>query len=147
MRVFILTCACVFLLPIGAALAGPSNVTEVWSGVAEFSDEAATNAMAATVREQARSAGVVHPAVYLHPLSEGEAVVTYTVALPAMEPDQRLILSVWTAISDGAKLDDPEHVSDGAGVAVRLGGQQLFRTVLTDFGWEQHVVDLAHWAG
>ena len=147
MRVFILTCACVFLLPIGAALAGPSNVTEVWSGVAEFSDEAATNAMAATVREQARSAGVVHPAVYLHPLSEGEAVVTYTVALPAMEPDQRLILSVWTAISDGAKLDDPEHVSDGAGVAVRLGGQQLFRTVLTDFGWEQHVVDLAPWAG
>jgi len=147
MRACAMLCGCALLLPIGAALAGPSGVTEVWSGVAEFSEEAAANAMAVTVREQGRSAGVVHPAVYLHPLSEGEAVVTYRIPLPAVEADQRLILSVWAAISDGAKLDDPEHVSDGVGVAARLGDERLFRTVLTDFGWEQHVVDLAPWAG
>lgn len=139
--------ACLCLLCAGTSCAGPSSVTEVWSGVAEFRKDAATNAMDAAVREQGRSEGVPMPAVFLHPNSEGEAVLRYTVELPAIAEGQRLIFSAWAGLSDGAGIDSKEHPFDGVRIGARVGEASLFRTLVTGFGWQQQVLDLARWAG
>jgi len=127
--------------------AAPSGVVQVWSGFTAFGKAKIDNAMDASIREPGRAAGVSRNAVFLHPKDTGDATATYTVTLPAVGPGDRLILSAWCSISDGAKFDDPLRPSDGAGFAIRVDGKELFHQLLRESKWVPYAFDLAPWAG
>ena len=132
---------------IACAGAAPSAVGPVWSGVPSIDKATVANAMASEVRKPGRCFGVSRDAVFLHPKDTGDATATWHISLPKLAEGDRLILSTWIGISDGAKWDDPKVHADGADFAVRIGDKELFRQLIAESKWMQKVCDLGPWAG
>ena len=132
---------------VACAVAGPSAVGPVWSGVPSIDKATVSNAMACEVRKPGRSAGVSRDAIFLHPKDTGDATAAWHVSLPQLAAGDRLILSTWIGISDGPKWDDPKVLPDGANFAVRIGEKEVFRQLIAESKWTQKVCDLGAWAG
>lgn len=86
--------------------------------------------------------------IALHPLGEGEAVLDYPpIKLPAVPADEALKLILAVGISRTARLDDPEHPSDGVSFLVRVNGKEVYRQRRTEKPWFYTAVDLSALAG
>jgi len=132
---------------VACAVAAPSTVGPVWSGVPVIDKATVSNAMACEVRKPGRCAGVSRDAVFLHPKDNGDATATWHVSLPKLAPGDRLVLSTWIGISDGAladlrwRIDGDQVVIQGPLPAVAITTVGKLETGLTDWLPEYRVME------
>ncbi|MCC7493510.1 MAG: hypothetical protein IT204_14240 [Fimbriimonadaceae bacterium] len=131
---------CLALLTVVAT----PRLETVWDGLATCDPSRAIASSAAELRRPGRAAGVQRPAVFLHPRDASEARLPYTVALPALGAEDRLVLCGWAGYSDGIG-ETPAH--DGIGVGFKVEGQRLAHQHLADPGWAPLLADLRPYAG
>lgn len=77
--------------------------------------------------------------IFHHPRLEGETTLTYTLTLPALSGDQRIIIRFGTAFSG--------PTANGGRFTLRVNGQEAWSAVQTDQVIRRHEVDLSAWAG
>ncbi|MBI3923006.1 MAG: hypothetical protein HY318_16420, partial [Armatimonadetes bacterium] len=117
---------------VTAMAEGVSSAVPVWDGVSKFDKSNVHNAMDGSVRESGRAGGVIRRSIFLHPVNEEDATLDYEVELPKVGQDERLMFSTHLALSDGIKLNEPEHPIDGAGFAVEIDGTRLLHEVVKE---------------
>lgn len=133
------------LVLILAARESSAGIKVVYDFVDHFTDARIVNAMNAGAGSS-KAGGVQKRSLGLHPIT-GETTATYEVSLPQIKPDERLILVMSAGISDGIKLDEPEHPFDGVSFAVRVDGNERFAANLKETKWIDRSIDLTSIAG
>lgn len=129
-----------------SASASPS-VRQVLDLYSAFSPERATNALEASAISGATSGGVAQKAIFLHPLSTGEAVLSYPLSLPPTRSGSLLVLVFSIGLRDGFRFDEPGHEADGVTFRVRVDGRQMYQRHLAEQRWIAGAVDLSPYAG
>lgn len=122
-----------------------AGITVVYDFVDHFTDARIVNAMNAGAGSS-KAGGVQKRSLGLHPIT-GETTATYEVSLPQIKPGERLIFMMSAGISDGIKLDEPEHPFDGVSFAVRVNGDDQFTANLKETKWIDGSIDLTARAG
>lgn len=114
--------------------------------VEAFPSARATNAFE-TSASTSSSRGVSMPAIFQHPLSEGEARLTYEVTLPSLKEKERLVLAFAVGMRDGVVLNDPNAPADGVLCGVSVGRHRVFEATVYEPGWREFAVELTPFAG
>jgi hypothetical protein len=77
--------------------------------------------------------------IFHHPDEEGDAVATFTIALPEVDAGERLVLDFGTGFS--------EATENGGRFAIRVNGDTVWQHLQRTRGAERHTVDLTRHAG
>jgi hypothetical protein len=142
------------LISFGCAAPDSPPTLEVRAGYADtvfdfvyaFSDGIAANALETSV-STSQSGGEAMQAIFQHPLNDGDARLTFDVALSTVGDDERLTLAFAIGLRDGVVLDDPATPVDGVLCGVNIGRHRVFEAVVHEPGWREFAVDLTPFAG
>jgi hypothetical protein len=133
------------MLDDGAIQAG--YVTEVYRFVEEFSPQRVANALNASASMNEKCGGVRKPAIFEHPLPEGDASIEFVLSLPEVSEDEVLALIFDIGLRDGVRFDDPQAPFNGVRFAVEVNGRRVFQEELYECRWRSNLVDLSEFAG
>ncbi|MDW8106262.1 MAG: hypothetical protein RMK45_02160 [Armatimonadota bacterium] len=100
---------------------------------------------APTVR-MVQSGGVPMLAGSLHPTAR-PARNEFSVALPAVNAGDLLVLTAWVGVDDHARRDDPNHPHDGVRVRLLVENQRVAEAECDTVGWQPLAADLSAFAG
>lgn len=114
--------------------------------VESFPNATATHALE-TNASTSSSQGVTLPAIFQHPLPEGEARLTYEVALPSLPEKERLVLAFAVGMRDGVVLNENHVPVDGVLCGVSVERHRIFEATVSEPGWREFAVDLTPFAG
>ncbi len=127
------------------AVAG-DHVDIVHDLLASWDDAVNRNASAVESKGDERSANVVMPGLFLHPLNRGDAVVAWPgVRIPAATEASRTVLLFSIGFRDGVPWDEPK--ANGVRFGVAIGGEPVFAESHRGPGWQARAVDLSAFAG
>jgi len=126
---------------------GLGYIDEIFDFVTEFANSTSSNAQDVSASGRDVSGGVAKPAIFEHPLSEGDALIEYAVKLPKVDEDERLVLAFSIGLRDGIKFDDEEHQPNGVFFALELDGERAFESANEECQWADQIVDIARFAG
>ncbi|MBM3475875.1 MAG: hypothetical protein FJX75_21620 [Armatimonadetes bacterium] len=147
--------ACLALLACpsfaGAQLVGPPedqpHVAVVKDFIGDFGEASQTNTLPAIVNPQARSDGVIVPAINLHPTANGDSIVAFRdVRLPQVAEGERLFLTFRMGMSDGINWQH-EAKPNGVRFAVRVNREEQVAETLAELGWRSRALELTSLAG
>ncbi len=140
-----------WLAILSLACLGTNASTEMLRTVFDFQRSFPTavvsNAQEASAVQNAKSGILQAPAIFEHPVGEGEASIVYEVALPTLEAGQTLAFVSHIGIRSGAHLDDAQRPFDGIGFSLLVNGVRQFRRVVLDQDPDSVFVDLSAFAG
>lgn len=101
-----------------------------------------------TVRRPSPADGVLRDGLFLHPAAIGRpARAEYTLPLPPVAGEGRLLLLFDTTLCDGVKMTDPDLKPDGVQFGIEVEGDAIFRRDCATPKWQPACVDLTGWAG
>ncbi len=129
---------------VPGAFAG--GATSVYDFVKRFPDAKVTNAMSPGI-VRGESAGVMKPAIFLHPSLPGETTAEYAVELPKLKSGEKLLAVYSAGLRDGIRMNDAASPFDGVTFALKINGKTEFEANLKDFGWIDAATDLTSQAG
>jgi len=112
-----------------------------------FRQAVVSNAMEAKAEDEAKAGVLRAPAVFEHPLGQGETSITYQVDLPRLSAGERLTFLSYLGIRSGARLKDEERPFDGVAFSLLVNGERRFRQVVLDADPHSVLVDLTALAG
>ncbi|MFQ6039776.1 MAG: hypothetical protein ACE5PV_02875 [Candidatus Poribacteria bacterium] len=123
-------------------------IDEIFDFVQKFDGSSVSNALQASASVSDTSGGISKPAIFEHPMNEGDARIEYTVPLPKIAANERLILCFNIGLRDGVNFSDSERMPDGVLFAVELNGERLFEQSFIQCQWSpEQVIDISHLAG
>ena len=124
------------LLPTGLTLAAEDRpVTLLWDALEHFEAAEADNEMDASVRPGAKAGGVARDSIFLHPLGEGRATLTFPQAELDLPADHLAFLLSHVGVSDGFPWGDPENEADGCRFYVTVDGEDILQAAVTESAW------------
>ena len=115
--------------------------------VDEFERAESANTLDTHASQALSSGGVLRPGIFQHPLAEGEARLTYEVAIPDLAEGDRAALSFSAGLRDGVDYDDDERAPDGVLCGIEADGSRLLEFTVGDAGWRSFAVDLTSYGG
>jgi len=121
-------------LGVSAPAAEQRTVETWWQGVEEFDKAQVENAMDAAVRRPGKSGGVSMPAVFLHPVNQDRAVLSYPPFSTALAGERVFFLG-YAGIADGFEWGEAEHPADGARFYVLADGQDVATAYVEESKW------------
>ncbi|MCD6505406.1 hypothetical protein J7M22_02155 [Candidatus Poribacteria bacterium] len=122
-------------------------VTEIYRFVDEFSPQRVTNALSSSASMGERCGGVRKPAIFEHPLPQGEASVEYDLSLQDIPEDKVVALIFDVGLRDGIKFDDPQAPFNGVKFALEINDKRVFEKEVYECKWESNLIDLTEFAG
>ena len=126
---------------------GFGYIDEIFDFVAEFSNSTSDNALETSASVRDISGGIARPAIFEHPLNEGDARLEYSLKLPQVGEVERLVLTFSIGLRDGVRFDDEERKPNGVFFALELNGERVFEGASETCSWADQIIDLARFAG
>lgn len=102
--------------------------------------------LAPTVVRTVASGGVRKQGGFLHP-TQRPARIQFTLSLPTISKDEKLVLLAWAGVDDNIPRDDRAHPHDGVRARVIANGQTVAETDCADAGWQPLSADLSPFGG
>ncbi|MBM3239503.1 hypothetical protein FJZ31_24685 [Candidatus Poribacteria bacterium] len=122
-------------------------IDEIFDFVHQFDSSSVSNALQASASSRDISGGISKPAIFEHPLNEGNARIEYVAQLPKISQNERLILCFNIGLRDGVNFNDSARMPNGVLFALELNGERLFEEVCITCQWSpEHVIDISHLA-
>jgi hypothetical protein len=122
-------------------------IDEIFDFVQEFNSSSVSNALQTSASIRDTSGGVSKPAIFEHPLNEGNARIEYATQLPKISENERLILCFNIGLRDGVNFNDSERMPNGVLFALELNGERLFEEACIKCQWSpEHVIDISRLA-
>ncbi len=116
--------------------------------VEQFGNGKAENALEASVSQRETSGKVTAPGIFLHPLPDGEAVWRVSLALPKLQPTERLILVSDLGLRDGIPWGDPtKPACNGVDFQIRIDGRTFLAKTVESPGMKPVSCDLSVFHG
>ncbi|HOE12168.1 MAG TPA: hypothetical protein PLQ35_02180 [bacterium] len=120
----------------------------IYDLVDRFGNGKAENALQASASQGETSGKVTAPGIFLHPLPDGEAVWRISLALPKLQPTERLILVSDLGLRDGIPWGDPSQPPfNGVDFQIRIGGRTFLARTVESPGWKPVSCDLSIFHG
>ncbi|HIE26451.1 TPA: hypothetical protein EYP66_04125, partial [Candidatus Poribacteria bacterium] len=122
-------------------------IDEFFDFVQKFDSSSVSNALQASASISDTCGGVSKPAIFEHPMNEGDARIEYTVPLPKVAENERLILCFNIGLRDGVNFSDSERMPNGVLFALDINGERLFEQTFIKCQWSpEQVIDISHLA-
>ncbi|SVD28228.1 uncharacterized protein METZ01_LOCUS381082, partial [marine metagenome] len=115
--------------------------------VENFNQANISNVSEASANQEDFAGGVAKPAIFEHPLSEGDSRIEYTVELPTVEDNEKLIFYSFVGLRDGIDFDYPATKPDGVHFAIEIDGERVCNSFSLTCEWKENNVDLTRFAG
>ena len=122
-------------------------IDEIFDFVQQFDSGSVSNALQASASLSDHSGGVSKPAIFEHPLNEGDARIEYNVKLPKIAKNERLIICFNIGLRDGINFDNSERMPNGVLFVLESNGQRLFEEECITCQWSsERVIDISQLA-
>ena len=133
----------------------PKNQIEYGFGVVDrfyhfvenFKQADISNVLEASVTRLGSAGGVAKPAIFEHPVNEGDSRIEYTVELPTVEDNEKLIFHFYLGLRDGIDFDYPTTKPDGVHFAVEIDNERVFDGFSLTCEWQENNIDLTRFSG
>jgi len=122
-------------------------VNRFYNFVENFNQANISNVSEASANQEDFAGGVAKPAIFEHPLSEGDSRIEYTVELPTVEDNEKLIFYSFVGLRDGIDFDYPATKPDGVHFAIEIDGERVCNSFSLTCEWKENNVDLTRFAG
>ena len=133
-------------------------VEEVYNFVEMFGQSTVSGTEQASASGTDCVGGVTKPAIFEHPTPTEIAKIDYTLSLPDIDDQEKLLLHFFIGLRDGVVFDDETRQPGGVKFAVEVfdlhnnvgeevAPDRCFEAVSTECQWAEKTVDLTHYAG
>ena len=137
--------------PIPVAL---GIVEEIYDFVEMFEHSTISGTEQASANGRDCSGGVTRPAIFEHPTPTEVATIDYTLSLPDVDSNDKLLLHFFIGLRDGVVFDDAERQPGGVQFAIEISHtdasaapERRFESVATECRWQEADIDLTDYAG
>ena len=129
-------------------------VEEIYDFVEMFEHSTISGTEQASANSRDSSGGVTQPAIFEHPTPTEVAKIDYTVSLPDVDSNDKLLLHFSIGLRDGIVFDDTERQPGGVKFAIEISHtdksatpERCFGSVATECRWQEEHIDLTGYAG
>ncbi len=129
-------------------------VEEIYDFVDMFNQSTISGTEQASANGRDCSGGVTRPAILEHPTPTEVAKINYTVSLPDVGRNDKLLLQFSIGLRDGIVFDDTERQPGGVKFAIEISDtdesaapDRRFESVATECRWQEEDIDLTDYAG
>ena len=122
-------------------------VNRFYNFVANFNQANILNVLDASASQEDFAGGVAKPAIFEHPSSAGDSRIEYTVELPTIEDNEKLIFYSFIGLRDGIDFDYPATKPDGVHFAIEIDNEKVCHSFTLTCEWKENNVDLTRFAG
>ena len=129
-------------------------VEEIYDFVEMFEHGTISGAEQASANSRDCSGGVTQPAIFEHPTPTEVAKIDYTVSLPNVNKNDKLILHFSIGLRDGIVFDNAERQPGGVKFAIEISHtdksappERCFESVATECRWQEEGIDCTGYAG
>ena len=129
-------------------------VEEIYDFVEMFEHSTVSGAEQASANSTDSSGGVPKPAIFEHPTPTEVAKIDYTISLPDVDSNDKLLLHFSIGLRDGVAFDDTERQPGGVKFAIEISNtdepaapERRFESVSTECCWQEEGIDLTSYAG
>ena len=112
-----------------------------------FDPALVNNALSASAASAQRAGKVALPGIFLHPMDQGDAVLSFPGVTIPDEPGRRCFLLFHIGIRDGVPWGADNAEPDGVRFKVAVNGDLVYSENCVGEGWRARAVDLTPWAG
>ncbi|RKU35685.1 hypothetical protein C6496_15385 [Candidatus Poribacteria bacterium] len=128
-------------------------VEEIYDFVEMFEHSTISGTEQASANGRDSSGGVTQPAIFEHPTPTEVAKIDYTVSLPDVDSNDKLLLHFSIGLRDGIVFDDTERQPGGVKFAIEISHtdksaapERCFESVATECRWQEEHIDLTGYA-
>ena len=139
------------LIPISLNL---GIIEEIYDFVEMFEHSTVSGTEQAAANSIDCSGGITKSAIFEHPTPTEVAKINYTVSLPHVDSNDKLLLHFSTGLRDGIVFDDPERQPGGVKFAIEISNtdkpvasERRFESIATECRWQEEGIDLTDYAG
>lgn len=115
--------------------------------VDRFDDAASANSLDTHASPALTSGGVTMPGIFQHPLDDGQARLSYEVAVPTLGDGDRAVFTFSAGLRDGVDFADEDRAPDGVLCGVEVDGTLVLEFTVRDAAWRPLAVDLTRFGG
>ncbi len=129
-------------------------VEEIYDFVEIFEHSTISGTEQASANSRDSSGGVTQPAIFEHPTPTEVAKIDYTLSLPDVDSNDKLLLHFFIGLRDGIVFDDTARQPGGVKFAIEISHtdesaapERCFESVVTECRWQEEGIDLTGYAG
>ena len=129
-------------------------VEEIYDFVEMFEHSTVSGAEQAAANSTDSSGGFTKPAIFEHPSPTEVAKIDYTLSLPNIDSNDKLLLHFSIGLRDGVVFDDAERQPGGVKFAIEIAHtnesaapERCFESVATECQWQEESIDFTGYAG
>ncbi len=129
-------------------------VEEIYDFVEMFEHSTISGTEQASANGRDSSGGVTQPAIFEHPTPTEVAKIDYTLSLPDVDSNDKLLLHFSIGLRDGVVFDDTARQPGGVKFAIEISytdesaaSKRCFESVVTECRWQEEGIDLTGYAG
>ena len=129
-------------------------VEDIYDFVEMFEQSTVSGAEQAAANGADSSGGVIKPAIFEHPTPTEVAKIDYTLSLPDVDSNAKLLLHFFIGLRDGVAFGDTERQPGGVKFALEIANtdepatpERCFESVATECQWQEESIDLTGYAG
>ena len=133
-------------------------VEEIYDFVEMFGQSTVSGTEQASTSGADCAGGVMKPAIFEHPTPTETAKIDYTLSLPDIDDQEKLLLHFSTGLRDGVAFDDEARQPGGVKFAIEIfdlhnnvgleaAPDRCFEAISTECHWTEKGIDLTRYAG